>query len=71
MLLLLFLSFFISFHLVPDNASNTLRRFIECLFITHAETKLNTFGHLDADHPSIHVESTDELCYENLIRPLN
>ncbi|CAF4902094.1 unnamed protein product, partial [Rotaria socialis] len=24
-----------------------------------------------ADNSSIHVESTDELCYENLIRPLN
>ncbi|CAF5003574.1 unnamed protein product [Rotaria socialis] len=56
---------------LPDNTSNALRRFIESLFITHAETKSNTFGHLDADNSSIHVESTDELCYENLIRPLN
>ncbi|CAF5010512.1 unnamed protein product, partial [Rotaria socialis] len=31
---------------LPDNTSNALRRFIESLFITHAETKSNTFGHL-------------------------
>ena len=33
--------------LVPNNASDALRRFIEALFITHAQTKLNTDGHLD------------------------
>jgi hypothetical protein len=57
------------YHLVPNNTSNALRRFIEALFITHAETKLNTLGHLDADHSTIHIESTDKLCYENLVRP--
>lgn len=35
--------------LVPVNASETLRRLIEALFITHAETKLNTIGFLDQD----------------------
>ncbi|CAF1520413.1 unnamed protein product [Rotaria magnacalcarata] len=32
---------------LPNNASEALRRFVEALFITHAETKLNTIGHLD------------------------
>ncbi|CAF2085486.1 unnamed protein product [Rotaria magnacalcarata] len=32
---------------LPNNASDALRRFVEALFITHAETKLNTIGHLD------------------------
>jgi hypothetical protein len=31
---------------VPDDCSYELRQFIEALFITHAETKLNTFGRL-------------------------
>ncbi|CAF4755452.1 unnamed protein product, partial [Rotaria sp. Silwood2] len=54
----------------PENASNGLRRFIESLFITHAQTKLNTLGHLDDENSLIHVECTDELCYENLVRPM-
>jgi hypothetical protein len=56
-----------SFHLVPQETSSTLRRFIETLFITHAQTKLNTFGHLDDESSTIHIESNDELCYENLV----
>ncbi len=32
--------------LVPDECSHELRRFIETLFITHAETKLNIIGRL-------------------------
>ncbi len=32
---------------MPLNRSDALRRFIEALFITHAETQLNTDGHLD------------------------
>ncbi|CAF4680941.1 unnamed protein product, partial [Rotaria sp. Silwood2] len=55
---------------LPENASNGLRRFIESLFITHAQTKLNTLGHLDDENSLIHVECTDELCYENLVRPM-
>jgi hypothetical protein len=31
---------------VPMDASEALRRTIEALFITHAETRLNTDGHL-------------------------
>ncbi|CAF1541503.1 unnamed protein product, partial [Adineta steineri] len=38
---------------LPEKASSVLRRFVETLFITHAQTKLNTFGHLDADDSSI------------------
>lgn len=34
-------------YLVPDRCSEMLSRFIESLFITHAQTKLNTLGHLD------------------------
>jgi hypothetical protein len=33
--------------LVPNNSSGPLQRLVEALFITHAETKLNTIGHLD------------------------
>lgn len=33
---------------VPIHASDALRRFVEALFITHTEAKLNTDGHLDA-----------------------
>ena len=29
------------YHLVPEECSHELRRFIEALFITHAETRLN------------------------------
>ena len=32
---------------MPDPCSITFKRLIEALFITHAETKLNTLGHLD------------------------
>ena len=32
--------------LVPENASETVRRFVESLFITHTEAKLNTSGRL-------------------------
>jgi hypothetical protein len=33
-------------HLVPLDVSDMVRRFVEALFITHTETKLNTFGRL-------------------------
>ncbi|CAF2889417.1 unnamed protein product [Rotaria sp. Silwood2] len=55
---------------LPENASIGLRRFIESLFITHAQTKLNTLGHLDDENSLTHMECTDELCYENLVRPM-
>ncbi|CAF1515766.1 unnamed protein product [Adineta steineri] len=32
---------------LPDSCSITLKRLIESLLITHAQTKLNTLGHLD------------------------
>ena len=38
--------------LVPEQGSDVLRRTVEALFITHAETKLNTTGRL-VDHPPI------------------
>jgi hypothetical protein len=33
--------------LVPEDCSDRFYRIIEALFITHAQTKLNTLGHLD------------------------
>lgn len=33
--------------LVPEQCSAPFQRIIEALFITHAETRLNTIGHLD------------------------
>jgi hypothetical protein len=44
------------FILVPDECSDLLRRFVEALLSTHAETKLNTAGHLahyDKDYQRI------------------
>lgn len=32
--------------LVPLDASDAVRRFVEALFITHCQTNLNTSGHL-------------------------
>ena len=34
-------------YLVPNNCSELFYRLLEALFITHAQTKLNTLGHLD------------------------
>jgi hypothetical protein len=42
---------------------------IEALFITQAQTKLNTFGHLDVEYSTIRIPGNDELCYEKLVRP--
>ena len=36
----------LSIILVPIDASDTVRKFVETLFITHTEAKLNTSGHL-------------------------
>jgi hypothetical protein len=58
--------------IVPNNASDTLRRLIEALFITHTETKLNTIGHLDQLVSSKEINSTSFVEYdvwcEDLIR---
>ena len=37
---------FIYHSIVPTDISEVVRRFVEALFITHTESKLNTFGHL-------------------------
>ena len=37
---------FLLYVIVPDECSHELRQFIEALFITHAETQLNTIGRL-------------------------
>ncbi len=34
-------------YIVPNDCSAPLQRIVEALLITHAETKLNTMGHLD------------------------
>ena len=31
---------------MPIDVSEVVRRFVEALFVTHTEAKLNTFGHL-------------------------
>ncbi|CAF3153835.1 unnamed protein product [Rotaria socialis] len=58
---------------LPNNASDTLRRLIEALFITHTETKLNTIGHLDRLVSSKEINTTSFVEYdiwcEDLIRP--
>jgi hypothetical protein len=52
---------FFFYLLVPDDCSHELRRFIEALFITHAETKLNTIGRLThkGAWPSLSTTSFD------------
>jgi hypothetical protein len=42
------------FFSVPIDASDAVRRFVEALFITHTETKLNTSGRL------LHCQNEDE-----------
>lgn len=47
------------YSIVPEDVSESVRRFVEALFITHAETKLNTSGrllHLN-DEPNQNMES--------------
>ena len=34
---------------MPEQCSAPLPRLVEALFITHAQTRLNTIGHLDAN----------------------
>ena len=41
-----------SIYLVPFDCSRCLRKFIEALFITHAETKLNLIGRLTHEYPA-------------------
>ncbi|CAF1261203.1 unnamed protein product [Rotaria sp. Silwood1] len=60
---------------LPQNTSDRLRRFIEALFITHAETKLNSIGHMDEFIFSNDLQETSsmnnvEWCH-NLIRRSN
>ena len=58
--------------LVPDTCSRHLRRFIESLFVTHTETKLNLLGRLIYRYPYVIFDSTHRgnWCV-NLIRPTN
>ncbi|CAF1659763.1 unnamed protein product [Rotaria magnacalcarata] len=57
---------------LPNNTSDTLRRLIEALFITHTETKLNTIGHLDQLVSSKEINTIsfveDDIWCEDLIR---
>jgi hypothetical protein len=64
---------------VPTNASTAVRRFVEALFITHTEAKLNTDGHLDKllfpDDAMINQDDSyqqqDDPWCKNLIRRLS
>ncbi len=58
---------------MPDFCSEILRRLIESLFITHAESKLNETGHL-IENPNIQTyqplfNKTD--IYDRLVRTLS
>ncbi|CAF4442415.1 unnamed protein product, partial [Adineta steineri] len=55
---------------LPEDASPVLRRVIEALFITHADTKLNSTGHLvRRNHTNTAVASPpDPVWCEGLIR---
>ncbi|CAF4050234.1 unnamed protein product [Rotaria sp. Silwood2] len=58
--------------LLPEHASPTVRRWVEALFITHAESKLNTIGHLDQFVSTPHTKQVSTIEYDawcrNLIR---
>ena len=70
---------------MPDPCSITFKRLIEALFITHAETKLNTLGHLDGsvvynsttnnnypDHSSTAtIIDRGDWCYNLVRRPMS
>ncbi|CAF2935916.1 unnamed protein product, partial [Rotaria sp. Silwood2] len=43
---------------LPMHCSRNLRRFIESLFITHAEAKLNLIGRLTHPYPNVSFDST-------------
>jgi hypothetical protein len=49
--------------IVPHDASHTVRRFVESLFITHTEAKLNTSGHL--------LQQQDESNTSNYVHPMS
>ncbi|CAF3876419.1 unnamed protein product [Rotaria sordida] len=59
--------------ILPERATAAMRRFVEALFITHTETKLNTIGHLDqfvSTHTTNQISAAME-CEEwcrNLVR---
>jgi hypothetical protein len=48
--------------LVPNDASETVRKFVESLFITHAETKLNTFGQLLQNNEETDDDNNSDRC---------
>ncbi|CAF1447688.1 unnamed protein product [Adineta steineri] len=56
---------------LPDDCSNELRRFIEALFITHTETRLNTLGRLTHRGPwSSPLDDSDRGRWcDKLVRP--
>jgi hypothetical protein len=57
--------FFVVASVVPDDCSYELRRFIEALFITHAETKMNTIGRLTQKKDSWPPSSTNSFDHSN------
>ena len=62
------------FIIVPAGCSDLLRRFVEALLITHAETKLNTADHLahyDKDYQRIisRNSSAHGQWLDGLVRP--
>jgi hypothetical protein len=63
----IFIYFFV---LVPDDCSRDLRKFIEALFVTHAETKLNLIGRLTHEYPTaLYDKSIRGNWCSNLIHP--
>lgn len=46
---------------VPEDCSETVRRFVEALFITHTQPKLNTSGRLVTDLLNSHTDNRDRI----------
>ena len=57
-------------YLVPFDCSRDLRKFIEALFITHTEAKLNLIGRLTHEHPAIPIDTSMHVNWcDKLVHP--
>ena len=70
-ILLVQISLFIFYSLVPDNISELFQQLIESLLITHAECKLNDIGHLVYDNSDPNRTLQGSWCANLTRRPLS
>ena len=70
-ILLVQISLFLSYYLVPDTTSELFQQLIESLLITHAECKLNDIGHLVYDNADPNRTLPGSWCANLTRRPLS